>query len=146
MFAYEIAPPGVVAELSAAEFENRIKLDRYPTGFVSPVLEQWFARLQQFLYTRGIESVKPRQQEDRVTACSGDRHGIELQISETLDYPTRRRTRTLTTAFCVFRKVSPFRFQQAGTSKCESSGFSYAYVFHAAVTPVMYSVSTTHCI
>jgi hypothetical protein len=90
MVADEIAPPGVMAEIFAAKGEDRVELDWEPTRLVSPVLEERFTWLEEFLGKWGIESGEPRMEDDAVTASSGDCDRVELEVAESVDDPVCR--------------------------------------------------------
>jgi hypothetical protein len=71
MFADQIAPPGVVAKLLTSEAEDRVELDRQPTRFVTPILENGFTWLKQFLGEGRGEAVESGVEDDGVAAGAG---------------------------------------------------------------------------
>jgi len=107
----------VVAEGFSPEVEDRVELDGDPARLVPPVLEQWFARLQQLLGKARVEASETREQHDRVAAGTGDGNRVELQVAEALDDAPRGRASAAAPAGRVFREPGPLRLEQAGAGE-----------------------------
>ena len=59
MRAGNVAPPWMVPELTAAEFERGIEVQRNPAGLVRPILEQRYAWPEERLGERRVEPLQP---------------------------------------------------------------------------------------
>jgi hypothetical protein len=110
--ADEVAPPRVVTEFLAPELEQRVELERHPARLVAPVLEDRLSGLQQLLAEGRIEAVEPGQQDDRMAAGAGHRHGVELQVAVALDDPVGRRPRSSAISGGTARQAGPLRLEQ----------------------------------
>jgi hypothetical protein len=73
------------AEVIAPEAEQWIHRQRKPTRFVTPILEHRLARRQQGFNCIGVQARQSRCQHDALSTRSGDRNGIELQVTEMLN-------------------------------------------------------------
>ena len=91
-----------------------------------PVLKERSTGTKEFLAEGGIESVQPRQKDDRVTPCTGDRDGVELEVPETPDDFGGRLPCTLPAASRPLRESGPLAFQQTGPGERQSACFPEA--------------------
>jgi hypothetical protein len=122
MLADEIAPPGVVAEVFAAESEGGKELYRNPARLVPPILEERLSGLEELFCESRLETLETGVEDDGVAAGAGDGDGIELEIAETLNDPLCRSSSALATSRSTTGHPGPLRFEETGPAQSEAPG------------------------
>ena len=121
MLAHDVSPPWVTAELTPAKLQGGIEFERNPARLVPPIFKESSPGAEEFLAEDRIESVQPRQKNNRVTPCAGDRDGVELEVSEAPDVFAGGVPGTLPLAFRPLRKSDSLALRQARPCQRESA-------------------------
>jgi len=97
---------------------------------VAEVLDDWFARLEQILDKRRVETIEPRHENQPLCASPGNADGVELEIAEPSDDLVARAPGRRPSAPRTLRHPRPLGSEQTGTSECKTASLADGEGFH----------------
>ena len=118
--ADHVTPPRMLAEFLPPKREVRVEIERQPTRFMPPVLEERLAGAKQRLTERCGEPIEARKQHDGVTARTGHRDAVELEVAEAGDHRGRGGARPRFAAPRAGGQAGPLGLEQAGAGQREA--------------------------